>query len=100
MFNEYINGTDAMRHLKLKDIHAIVADTTYIVSALHHALPKRTTSSSSAASPRQPSPSSGKQGDGKRSPAAAAAGGSGSGSTGQVRYTWRSIFQIKQIRQP
>lgn len=48
MFNEFINGGDAMQHLKLKHIKAIVADTTAIVSALHHALPKRKPSAPSS----------------------------------------------------
>lgn len=52
VFNEFINGSDAMRHLKLSNIKAIVTDTTAIVSALHHALPKRTSSSASSASPK------------------------------------------------
>lgn len=57
VFNEFINGGDAMQHLKLQNIKAIVADTTAIVSALHHALPKRKTST--------PSPKVGGGGKGK-----------------------------------
>ncbi|CAN0165979.1 unnamed protein product, partial [Ectocarpus fasciculatus] len=44
VFNLFINGGEAMHHLKLKNIKSIVADTTAIVSSLHHALPKRKTS--------------------------------------------------------
>eukprot|EP00904_Undaria_pinnatifida_P012897 jgi/Undpi1/8738/HiC_scaffold_25.g11200.m1 len=81
VFNEYINGTDAMRHLNLAKIHAIVADTTSIVSALHHALPKREPfAPSSSSSPRPRRSPSGPEGGGKASPSAAAgAGGSGQG---------------------
>lgn len=44
VFNQFIDGGEAMHHLKLKNIKAIVADTTAIVSSLHNALPKRQTS--------------------------------------------------------
>ncbi|CAN0431472.1 unnamed protein product, partial [Ectocarpus sp. 12 AP-2014] len=44
VFNQFINGGEAMHHLKLKNLKSIVADTTAIVSSLHHALPKRKTS--------------------------------------------------------
>ncbi|CAB1098159.1 GT48 [Ectocarpus sp. CCAP 1310/34] len=41
VFNQFINGGKAMHHLKLRNLKSIVADTTAIVSSLHHALPKR-----------------------------------------------------------
>lgn len=59
-----------MRHLKLNNIKAIVTDTTAIVAALHHALPKRKSSSATTPSP--------KVGEGGGKPSALRGGATGS----------------------
>ncbi|CAM9413645.1 unnamed protein product, partial [Sphacelaria rigidula] len=38
---QFINSDNAMSHLKLRNIKAITADVTAIITTLHHALPKR-----------------------------------------------------------
>lgn len=45
VFQEYISSNDAMYHLKLRNIKAITADVTAIITTLHQALPKRKPSS-------------------------------------------------------
>ncbi|CAN0189143.1 unnamed protein product, partial [Ectocarpus sp. 4 AP-2014] len=79
VFNQFINGGEAMHHLKLKNLKSIVADTTAIVSSLHHALPKRKTS---------PLP---KDGGGNASPGAGSGFGQGLGKKTRAGGMTKSV---------